>query len=281
MLAEQNAGDRADYQLRTLMSEGSLTTLTVTHEKKKKMKTLTRTVFGPTCFISTTTRPSLHPENETRVLEVALDESQAQNDRIVTGRLKAAATTRKACTLLRTAELEVWHKALTMVGADPVLVPESVSQLLKSAVNLDRTRSRRDVGKLLALVRASARLFKFQRTIDSGGYVVASEEDANRAFALAGPLRAALSPQVERTFDRLRERYGSSVFTNVQAAVVLGLEDPESARKKLLHLELSERAERVLGDGQGRHRGRPATRWRLVLQVLPSGHCQPGQAPPP
>ncbi len=84
VLVEQNAADDAEYALRISMSEGYILTHTVEKDETTgKFGTVECRVEAKATFVSTTTRYSLHPENETRVLEVTLDESASQTYRII------------------------------------------------------------------------------------------------------------------------------------------------------------------------------------------------------
>jgi hypothetical protein len=55
------------------------------------MKNVVYRTEGPTVIVQTTTKNHLHPENETRVFPIYIDESEEQTGRIVESILKDAA----------------------------------------------------------------------------------------------------------------------------------------------------------------------------------------------
>jgi hypothetical protein len=76
-----------DYLLRELMSEGVLRYQTVT-KVGGEMQTVSIQKNGPVAFLVTTTKLKLHAENETRMLSLEIDDSEAQT-RAVLGMVAA------------------------------------------------------------------------------------------------------------------------------------------------------------------------------------------------
>ena len=67
-----------DYLLRELMSEGKLRYPVVQKNPDGELQTVTVEKEGPVAFLVTTTRNKLNPENETRMLSLEVDDSEAQ-----------------------------------------------------------------------------------------------------------------------------------------------------------------------------------------------------------
>ena len=70
------SGDFQSYLLRTLMSEGDIRYITV-DSTEAGLAARSLHVEGPTSLILTTTLGNLHPENETRMLSIPVDDSRA------------------------------------------------------------------------------------------------------------------------------------------------------------------------------------------------------------
>ena len=80
-----------DMLLRELMSEGKLT-YPVVQKVAGQLVTQVIVKNGPVAFLVTTTRAALHPENETRMVSLEIDDSEAQTRRVLN---KLAATSGK------------------------------------------------------------------------------------------------------------------------------------------------------------------------------------------
>ena len=75
-----------DYLLRELMSEGKLRYPVVQKGAGGGLQTTVIEMEGPVAFMVTTTQNKLNPENETRMLSLEVDDSQAQT-RAVLGKV--------------------------------------------------------------------------------------------------------------------------------------------------------------------------------------------------
>jgi hypothetical protein len=71
-----------DLLLRELMSEGKLIYPCV-QKVHGQLVTVKITKHGPVSFIVTTTKAALHPENETRMLSLEIDDSEGQTKRVL------------------------------------------------------------------------------------------------------------------------------------------------------------------------------------------------------
>lgn len=84
LIFEIHGGQKADYSIRSLQSEGKLKIQAVVKNPETgEMETIEREVMGPTGFITTTTRPNVHPENETRNFTVFPDETEKQTSKVL------------------------------------------------------------------------------------------------------------------------------------------------------------------------------------------------------
>jgi hypothetical protein len=71
-----------DYLLRELISEGRLR-YPVVQKDKAGLATVVIEKNGPVAFMVTTTKAALHPENETRMLSLEIDDSDTQTVKVL------------------------------------------------------------------------------------------------------------------------------------------------------------------------------------------------------
>ncbi|MEW6386324.1 MAG: hypothetical protein AB1491_02250 [Thermodesulfobacteriota bacterium] len=200
--------DFAQYLMRSLLSEGRVAYETV---EKINGRLVPRRVEkeGPTGFITTTTRAGLHPENETRLLTLEVDDTPEQTKAVLLAHAEGEErqpidlTPFKA--LQRLLELErpqavvPFAKALAQ-GCDPMAV-----------------RLRRDFPAVLTLVKAHAILHAHLREKDEQGRVVATVEDYAAVYDLVADLVSYGTGQ--KVSEKVRE--------TVEAVQLLTEENPD------------------------------------------------------
>jgi len=71
------------YAVRTLLSEGRLAYWRAPSSDDDTLEAILVEVEGPTGFLCTTTAVALHPENETRMLSISVDDSEEQTRRVL------------------------------------------------------------------------------------------------------------------------------------------------------------------------------------------------------
>jgi len=260
VITEHEGTEGAEYVLRVAMSEGSLSTLTATKvsdEDGSHIESHRHVVEGPACFITTTTRAQLHDENETRVLEVTLDESQEQTKRINNDQaLRAKHPPSRADEEQAAAERDVWRCALGMLDATEAVNP--FAPKLADSFPTARVRARRDFQRLLDLIAAHALLHQRQRQRDLDGRVVVEEQDVVVVQKLCTALFSSTSPRLRTTATKLWGIFRVKEFTPAQAAKVLGY-DIDAARRLLHDLEDAELVQLVQ-----QSRGAKASKWTLA-----------------
>ena len=262
-IAEQEGAEKADYTIRTAQSEGSLTVLVAEKVADGPVTTREHTVEGPACFITTTTRAKLHDENETRLLEITLDETPEQTARINVAQALRAAHPPTADERAKAAERTgVWRCALGKLELTEVLNPHAPAHAARFPTT--KIRARRDFQRVLDLAGARALLFQKQRKVLEGRVVV-SDEDMTAAVKLCEALHSPIPPRLRSVLDRLRASVLAAVeFSPAEAAKILGY-DPDAARRLLrdaAKLDLVEETEAA--------RGRKPSKFKL---------CHPPAAP--
>jgi len=189
------------YLVRTLLSEGRLVYVTVEKTSEGlRPKRIERP--GPTGLIVTTTRLRIHPENETRVLGVPVDDTPEQTGRI----LDTIADEER-----EEPDLERWHALQTWIasGKCGVTIPYSkaIARLIPKHLGV---RLRRDFGSILNLIRSHALLHQASRERDERGRIIADLQDyaAVRSLVadiLAETLEAAVPPKVREAVEAVAE----------------------------------------------------------------------------
>jgi len=80
---ERPGAEASDYNIRVIQSEGKIRIATTVKDPETgNFTTIEKEVEGPIAYIETTTKTSIHPENETRVFILYIDESVGQTENI-------------------------------------------------------------------------------------------------------------------------------------------------------------------------------------------------------
>jgi hypothetical protein len=201
------AGMNSDFQtylIRSLLSEGKVRYETV-EKTSEGMKPRLIERAGPTGLIITTTLTRLHPENETRMLSLAVTDTRQQTRDIMAALASEAAG--------ESPDLVAWHSLQEWLIAAERRVAVSYAGELAAMVPPVAVRLRRDFGALLNLVRAHAILHQASRERDADGRIVATLEDYARVRGLVADLvseglEATVPATVRETVEmveRLRE----------------------------------------------------------------------------
>ncbi len=162
----EGMGDGGEYLLRSLLSEGRLSYETV-ESTPLGLKAKVIEKEGPTNLIMTTTRPRIHPENETRVLSLSINDTAEQTRQVLHGIAVGA----KEIDYSRWHALQHWLRHET----PGVVIP--FAERLADLTNPATPRIRRDFRSVLSLLSAHALLCQTVRERDAEGRIIASIED--------------------------------------------------------------------------------------------------------
>ncbi len=202
-IQEMAGSEDADFSIRVLQSDGRLE-----YESTEKLPdgTIGTVVYqkeGPCVVVQTTTRNHLHPENETRVFPIYIDESDRQTGLILKSIMTEAAgggTNHEDKEAIR----QAWQDAIRLLEEHGVVVPYA------ERIELPHTqvRMRRDARRLLDVIRVIAWLRQYRRERDLLGCIVATEEDFHTALGLVeGSLTRAwkvMTPAEERVMEAIK-----------------------------------------------------------------------------
>jgi hypothetical protein len=212
-IVEEAGAEKASYALKLLLSEGELTIASTGKDPHTgRMETQLYRVEGPCALLFTTTSIEIDEELQNRCLVLTVDESPEQTARI-------HAAQRRARTKEGLLEKEERADTLRVLrNAQRLLKPVRIFNPYAEALTFphERTRTRRDHEKYLALIEAVALLHQHQRTLEkiSNGrreieVLRVQPEDIALANRLAGDVLARsldeLPPQTRKLWNHIRE----------------------------------------------------------------------------
>lgn len=221
-------GQVLDYLLRSLLSEGRLRYFTCVRTRAG-VKTIEIDRPGPTGFI-TTTCGALHPENETRLLSIPVDESVEQTARV----LRKQAESRR-----ESVNYPSWHalQGWISLGEPEICVPYAGHLAAAVAETNPPVRMRRDFLALLTLISAHALVHRATRQRNDDGFIEASLDDYARVRELVAhiigiPPDAGLDPLLFETVEAVQQLTprGSPV-TNDAVATLLRIDKSSASRR--------------------------------------------------
>ena len=184
IIMERAGSEDSDYSIRSFISEGKLRiSCTVKNPETGEFYEMDKEVPGPIGYIETTTKPAIHNENETRVFDIFIDESESQTRRILDAE-------RKRATGGGMTEKEKEYILRPFINAQKLLKPYKVIIPYADKITFptNKVRIRRDFKRFLALIEASAILHQRQRKFeDRNGetYLLADIKDYTIAYDLA------------------------------------------------------------------------------------------------
>lgn len=178
-LQEVAGSEEANYSIRVMQSDGRLEYEATEKTADGSIKNVVYQTEGPTVIVQTTTKNHLHPENETRVFPIYIDESEEQTSRII-GSILAEATGKGTSRAEKQRICQRWQDAVRLLESIEVVVPYAARLKIPNSP----IRIRRDARRLLDVVRVIAWLHQHRRERDEDGRILASEEDFHTALSL-------------------------------------------------------------------------------------------------
>jgi hypothetical protein len=158
--------------LRQLLSEGSVRYATVQSTEKNGLEgSELPTLEGPTGLLMTTTANSLHPEDESRMLSVEVNESPELIEQAL---LAQALGTNRALAPLNT---DAWFGLYDHIsqGQKDVVIP--FAEEIAKGLPTSHDRIKRDFPHVLSLIKAHALLHSATRGRNEDGAVIANVDD--------------------------------------------------------------------------------------------------------
>ncbi len=224
-------GDFATYLIRSLLSEGRIH-YEVTEKTPDGFKPRRIEKPGPTGLLITTTKLKLHPENETRLLSIDVSDSPEQTRAVF-----HALAEERPNDVVDYANWIVFQQWLA-TAEHRVSIPyaESLAGLIPPAA----IRLRRDLGAVLALIKAHAILHQASRKRDQQGRIIATMQDYAAVRELVADLLAegagaAVSGTVRETVNAVKALLGEREVTEsincLHVAQYLYLDESAASRR--------------------------------------------------
>jgi hypothetical protein len=164
--------DFQDYLLRELISEGQLRHSTV-QKIGNEIVSMTIEKDGPVSFMVTTTKNQLHPENETRMLSLEINDSEAQTKAVLKKVAQVEGINQSGAVI----DYKPWqdYQRWLEAGERRVIVPfaATMADLIPPA----SVRLRRDVGQVIRAIKSHALMHRADRDRDEDGQIVANAVD--------------------------------------------------------------------------------------------------------
>jgi hypothetical protein len=174
-------GEFQDYIIRTLLSEGFLEYEFV-EKGPEGLRPRRLRKEGPTGFVTTTTRASLHAENETRYLSLTVSDTPEQTRNVFLAIASEDDRADEANALETWRALQVW-----LEGSEHRVTVPYARWLAEKTANV-AVRLRRDFSVIQSLVKAHALLHHATRERDPKGRIVATIADYTAVFNLVADL---------------------------------------------------------------------------------------------
>ena len=204
-IQELKGSEGAEFAIRTLQSDNVLKWEATEKQPDGNLANVEYEVEGPTVVVQTTTQNHLHPENETRVVPLYLDESARQTKWVTEDELARAAGERS---LSKAEEDEIkatWHDAVRLLAPAEVVIPYAK----RIQVPTQPLRVRRDVPRLVKTIKLVAWLHQHSRGRDEAGRILATEDDFKKAVWIVGDSFArawkSLTPTEEKVYEIITE----------------------------------------------------------------------------
>lgn len=213
LIAEHTGGEGADYSIRTLLSEGEISILISEKDKAtdKWAGEEKRVQATGLVFCETTTQERVHQENQTRLFDLHMDETEDQTKRI----LSILASQREATNSETPEEIKVWRAAQTLLKGFKVHIPYAGG--LADNFTIYKIRARRDFQRLLSLIGAHTLLYQYQRETDSEGRLIATVGDFEAILPLAEIVLSQsmkeISPKREAVLKKIEEEFLDTPFS--------------------------------------------------------------------
>ena len=228
------------YLIRSLLSEGRVIYETV--EKIGGRLTPRRIEKeGPTGFITTTTKAGLHPENETRLLSLEVDDTPEQTMEVLKAHAEGENPKSGSQNPIDLAPFKALQRILELENRQAV-VPFAMA--LAQGCSPTAVRLRRDFPAVLNLVKAHTILHAHLREKDEHGRVIATVEDYAVVYDLVSDLVCygtghKVSEKVRETVEAVKHLVAKSPSGVTYRVIGIKLGIDESAARRRVQTAIS------------------------------------------
>lgn len=214
IIFEANGSEKADYPIRSSISEGELRLL-VTQKNQSTGKFESNEIVIPAkglSYVETTTRSKLNPENQTRLFDLYTDCSEEQTRKILKSKSKIIDKDKIA------SENRIFKAMQLLLEPFEVLIP--YSEFLADCFPTNKVRTRRDFTRFINLIKAVCLLHQYQRdrTMKYGKeYIIATVTDYEIAYDIANVVLSQtlkeITPRQELILNTIKNIFPDSEFS--------------------------------------------------------------------
>lgn len=240
--------DDVAYQLRIMLSQGYFEHLvTDGTEGVKTAERGTESIRkeGPSGFLVSTTLLKLEEELETRLVSVYTDESEQQTARIIRATAAAAGIRSLSASTRLSDEWPKLTRWLRDTASRDVVLDEECEELA-AKLSSRLVRGRRDVGKVIGLIKAHAMLHQVYRAQEQG-HVVADIRDYQATARLLKPVldrehQASVPDHVRKVVEAVEaatmsDRFGAVEYPSGRKVAEVAEEAWPSVRRWLIEAQ--------------------------------------------
>ena len=218
-IQERHGAEQADYSIRTTISEGEISIcIPIKNDATNDFETTEKRIPAKgMVYVETTIKDQVHDENQTRVFDLYMDESEKQTELIL--RAEARDIDKKEAEK----EARIWRCAQKLLKPLEVHIP--YAEDLVESFPKKKIRARRDFKRFLSLIRSNALLHQYQREIKED-HVIASLEDLKVILPLAEKVLIQslkdISPRQELVLKIIEDEFTDVEFSPKQLYEKLG-----------------------------------------------------------
>lgn len=271
---EKAEDNQTAYIVRSLLSEGRIEYPVTIKDEDGSLKTVKLVKEGPTNLVTSTTSISLHPENETRMLSLSSNDSQAQTRAVMLGAADDISPPPD-----QPEDWIAYQRWLAASANRRAAIP--FARCIAAQIPPVAVRLRRDWNTIRALIKTHAIMHQRNRQTDDRGRVIATVDDYLAIRSLVNDLVAdgigATVPETVRETVRIVDELGKGedahMATVAEVARALKIERSAATRR----LQTALKAGYIANYEE--KRGRPALYGRTSepmpgdLVVLPAQVC--------
>ncbi|MDA2918050.1 toprim domain-containing protein [Desulfobacterota bacterium AH_259_B03_O07] len=240
IIFESHGSEKADYSIRSSISEGELRLL-VTAKNPKTDSLEAKEIVVPAkglSYVETTTKSRINPENQTRFFDLYLDTSEEQTRKIF--KTQSALYDKE----LIEKENRPYQALQLLLQPYDVYIP--YGGVLADVFPAGKPRTRRDYPRFQTLIKAYCLLYQNQRDkkeINGKTYLLATIDDYKTAYELSQVVLSQtlkeITPKQQRILEAIKKHFSDSEFAQRDVRELDELKDinPRTLKDEIVSLK--------------------------------------------
>jgi len=212
-IQERAGAEEVDYSIRTVISEEEISIMIpIKNNATNNFETIEKRIPAKgMVYVETTTKDQIHDENQTRVFDLYMDESEKQTEQILLAEAQVIDNIKTE------KDARIWRCMQRFLKSYEVCIPYAHD--LAKAFPTKKIRVRRDFKRFLALIKSHALLYQYQREIKDH-QIIATKQDLTAILPLAEKVLMQslkdISPKQERLLKIIEDDFGNEMFSSRQ-----------------------------------------------------------------